>query len=281
MTEAPPGITYSSVVSRDSVRISLMYSKLNDLKVMTCDIGNAYLNAPCREKVYFIGGIETGPDQGKVLEITRALYDLKLSGASWRAMLAESLLDMDFQPTRADPDVYRRLAQKPDGTEYYELLLVYVDDIMVVSHDPDSTIKRIGKIYEIKEGSAGPPDQYLGAQIYEHPLTDGQTAWAMTSSKYVENAINTVTQLLRKDEDNTQLKKTAHVTFSTSYKPELDMSPVITNADMLSRYRQIIGILRWAVELGRVDIYLEVSLLLQYLAAPRLGHLEATYHVFA
>lgn len=38
--------------------------------------------------------------------------------------------------------------------------------------------------------------------------------------------------------------------------------------------------LRWAVELGRVDILLEVALLSQYLANPRVGHLEQVYHIF-
>ena len=33
--------------------------------------------------------------------------------------------------------------------------------------------------------------------------------------------------------------------------------------------------------LGRIDIYTEVSLLSQHLALPRVGHLEAVYHVFA
>ena len=46
-----------------------------------------------------------------------------------------------------------------------------------------------------------------------------------------------------------------------------------------SRYRQIIGILRWAIELGRVDILTEVSLLSQYQANPREGHLEALYWI--
>ena len=50
---------------------------------------------------------------------------------------------------------------------------------------------------------------------------------------------------------------------------------------MLSRYRQLIGILRWAVELGCVDIYLETALLSHYLACPREGHLEAVYYIFA
>ena len=50
-TEAPLSITYSSVVSRDSVRLAFLIAALNDLDIMSCDIGNAYLNAPCREKI--------------------------------------------------------------------------------------------------------------------------------------------------------------------------------------------------------------------------------------
>ena len=41
----------------------------------------------------------------------------------------------------------------------------------------------------------------------------------------------------------------------------------------------MIGQLRWACELGRVDILLEVSLLSQYLASPRTGHLEQVIHI--
>jgi hypothetical protein len=66
---------------------------------------------------------------------------------------------------------------------------------------------------------------------------------------------------------------------SASYRPELDTSPVL-GKKLASRYQQLIGILRWAVELGRVDILLEVSLLSQYLCQPREGHLEATSNIF-
>ena len=50
---------------------------------------------------------------------------------------------------------------------------------------------------------------------------------------------------------------------------------------MISRYLQLIGICRRAVELGRIDIFLEVSLLSQYQASPRLRHLEVLYNVSA
>jgi hypothetical protein len=280
MTEAPSSVTYSSVVSRDSVRLAFLIAELNGLDIMTCDIGNAYLHAPCREKVWFQGGVETGEDRGKILVVTRALYGLKSSGASWRATLASTLVDLGFVGTQADPDAWRRAACRPDGTEYYELCLVYVDDILLVSHDPKTTLLQIGLKYELKEGSLGPPETYLGAQVYEHSLRDGRKAWGMTSEKYVRNAVNTVESLIKEDGDGLHLKTTAKEPLPPSYKPELDTTRELGDK-LTSRYRQLIGILRWAVELGRTDIYYEVASLSQYLASPREGHLEAAYHIFA
>ena len=49
---------------------------------------------------------------------------------------------------------------------------------------------------------------------------------------------------------------------------------------MVSRYQQLIGILRWACELGRLDILTEVAMMSQYQASPRTGHLEALYLIF-
>jgi len=77
------------------------------------------------------------------------------------------------------------------------------------------------------------------------------------------------------------LKSTAKTPFSNSnYRPEVDMTEECDN-ESASRYSQLIGVLRWAVELGRLDIYTEVALLSQHLALPRVGHLEAVYHIFA
>jgi len=48
--EAPASLTYSSVVFQDSVRIAFLIAALTDLDVQPCNVTNAYLNAPCREK---------------------------------------------------------------------------------------------------------------------------------------------------------------------------------------------------------------------------------------
>ena len=52
-TKAPPSsITYSIVLSRESVGIVFLLASLNDLEIFPCDIGNAYLNAKCRNKLW-------------------------------------------------------------------------------------------------------------------------------------------------------------------------------------------------------------------------------------
>ena len=232
LTDAPSSLTYSSVVSRDSIRIAFLLASLNNLKVLACDIGNAYLNAPCREKIWFLGGPDVGTEyQGKVCVMVRALYGLKSSGASWRATLMATLYEMGFEDTKADPCVLRRKAKKDSGEEYYEVILVYVDDILLVSHNPQPVLDEINKHYKIKAGSIGEPSTYLGAQIYKHNLPDGNWAWGMSSEKYVTNAVKIVEGLLQEDGDGHHLKTTARVPVPTSYKPELDTSPEL-DADL-------------------------------------------------
>ena len=52
----------------------------------------------------------------------------------WRAHSASTMTDLNFTPCQADPDVWIQAAVKPDSTKYYEYVLIYVDDILVISH---------------------------------------------------------------------------------------------------------------------------------------------------
>ena len=277
-TETPASITYSSVVSRESVRIAFLVAALNDLEVFAADIGNAYLNAPCREKIWTVAGAEFGTDQGSVMIVKRALYGLKSSGASWRAMLAQTLSDLGYKSTKADPDVWIRPQTKPNGFEYYEMILVYVDDILHLSHDPKPTIEALGKLYVLRADACGEPKRYLGANVGKYQLPDGREVWSMSSNDYVKNAIKNLEAILALE--NTKLKGKATRPLPCDYRPEIDISPLLSD-ELSNRYQNLIGVLRWACELGRIDILLEVSWLSSFAAMPRRGHLEAVYHVFA
>ncbi len=114
MTNPPAEITYSSVVTRDSVRLVFLIEDSNDIKILATDIGNAYLNAKLREIVYFTAGPEFGAElQGKHAIIVHALYGLKSSGAAWRSHFANTLRSLGFTSCSADPDVWYRAAKKP------------------------------------------------------------------------------------------------------------------------------------------------------------------------
>ena len=102
-TDAPATLTYSSVISRDSVRIALTIAALNGLEVMACDIQNAYVTADCREKIWTRAGPELWSESGTILLIHKALYRMKSPGATFRAHLAGTLYDIGFVPTQGRP----------------------------------------------------------------------------------------------------------------------------------------------------------------------------------
>jgi hypothetical protein len=76
------------------------------------------------------------------------------------------------------------------------------------------------------------------------------------------------------------LKKKASAPFEVTYRAEIDESPVL-GPKMANYFQSQIGILRWCVELGRIDIITEVSMLCTFLCMPREGHLDAVYYLFA
>ena len=240
-TSTPTSVTYSSVVGRDSVRICLLLAALNNLDIQCADIKNAYLTAPTKEKLYTWAGPEFGPDSGKPFLITRALYGLKSSGASFRAFLAEHLdRNLGFQSTIADPDVWRRPAVKHDGEKYYEYLLCYVDDVLCVSDNPSHTMQQIKEKFNFKGNTWHDLDIYLGAKITKK-VHEGTTLWTMTSLEYLKAAIKEIEAGLK--DRGLQLPKKAATAMHKSYKPELDSTPELPPEDF-TFFQELIGILR-------------------------------------
>ena len=194
-------------------------------------------------------------------------HGLKSAGASWRSALADVLAGLGYQSTMADLDVWIRKAVRNDGFEYYEMLFVHVDDIMSLSHCTKEAIEEITQFYKAKDGSIKEPNIYLSVNISKIQLPDGCEVWASSPRKYVKNAVEVVEQLLQEDGEGYVLKSRVKNPFPLGYKPELDITNELDDK-LGSHYMQIIGILQWAVELGRIDIFLEVSLLSQYQANP-------------
>lgn len=66
----------------------------------------------------------------------------------------------------------------------------------------------------------------------------------------------------------------------SNYSPEIDSSPELNDEDS-TYYQSLIGILRWIVEMGRMGIVIEVSMLSSYVVMPREGHFNQVLHIFA
>ena len=282
-TEPPKEMTYSSVVSRDSVRIFFLLAALNDLEVLACDIQNAYLEAPTAERNYLIAGPEFGSNAGRPVLIVRALYGLRSSGAMFRAHCAQTLRDLGFKSSLADPDVWMKAATKPDGTRYYEYVLAYVDDICCCSIYPKAFMESLKKAYTLKKDSVKEPDLYLGADVVKWQLekTDEpqKARWAFSSTRYTKRAIEDVERNLSA-QGGKKLATKASSPLAAGYRLELDQTPELSDSD-LTYYQGLIGVLRWICELGRIDILLPVSLMSRYLVAARSGHFDQVFHIFA
>ena len=159
---------------------------------------------------------------------------------------------------------------------------MYTDDALVVSENAERVLRLdLGRYFELKEESISPPKLYHGSRIRKVQLKNGIKCWAASSSQYIQAAIKNVEEYLGKD-DNPKMKlpTRAETPLQTSYRPELDVSPELGPVEA-TYYQSLIGILRWIVELGRVDICLEVSMMSSHLALPRVGHLQHLLQTFA
>ena len=279
-TPEPDWCTFAGVVSRESIRIALTYAALNGLPVYGADIQNAYLQAPTTEKHYIICGPEFGlENEGKKAIIVRALYGGKSAGADYWRHVRKAMHEMGFSSCPADPEVWMRPGIKDDGSEYWQYVLLYTDDILCVMEHPEKFLREeMGTRFTLKEKSIGPPTHYLGNKVSNVTLKNGTSCWSFSSSQYVQSAVRNVEDHL--DKTGEKLPSRAKSPWTFNYRPESDITPELSPAKA-TYFQSLIGILRWIVELGRADIAMETSALASMMASPRVGHLNAVYHMFA
>jgi hypothetical protein len=120
------------------------------------------------------------------------------------------------------------------------------------------------------------PDMFLGARLC-HKTMNGVPCWTMTLDDYVNNAIKNIEERLAKT--GQKLPTRCNTPLASGARPEMDVSTELSAAG-IQHYQECIGILRWATELGRVDILHETSALSSHMALPRQGHVDLVYHIF-
>ena len=122
-----------------------------------------------------------------------------------------------FVSCPADPDVWMRPNKKPNGSKYSEYVLLYVDDVLCISHQAEDTIRHdLGKYFNLKELSIEPPKIYLGGHCRKVTLETRVEAWGFGSSQYVRSAVKNVEGYLA-TQSKYSMSKTAETPLTSSY----------------------------------------------------------------
>jgi hypothetical protein len=74
----------------------------------------------------------------------RVLNGLKSAGAAFGNHHAECMNNLGWEPCRADFDLWMKAEMRPsDGVHYGAYILIYVDDILCVYHDPGTPLAKL------------------------------------------------------------------------------------------------------------------------------------------
>ena len=83
---------------------------------------------------------------------------------------------------------------KKNRDKYYEYVVTYVDDILVMSRKPEEFMETLQKTFKMK--GVGPPSYHLGADFVRHD--NGKLSWG--SKIYIKNIISQFQRLYSKIE---------------------------------------------------------------------------------
>ena len=101
--------------------------------------------------------------------------------------------ELNFISCKVDPDVWMHPGVKMDGTQYWQYVLFYTNDILAIMEEPERFLREeLSTMFTLKEKSIGPPTQYLGIKVFLVTLENGRPCCTFSSSQYVQNAIKNV-----------------------------------------------------------------------------------------
>jgi len=256
LAETPVDSAHSSVVSLRGVRLLAFIGELNDLKVWSTDIGNAYLETCTKEKVHVIAGPEFGDREGHVLIMSKAPCGLHSSGLRWSERLADVLREMGFFTSKCEKDIWMR-----DKGDHCECIAVCVDDLLIASKDPDSIVKMLMETHQFKLKGTGPTEFHLGCDFFR----DEEGVLCCAPKKHIEKILENYRWIY-----GTWPKPATSLLVNGDH-PELDASELL-NEDDQKLHQSLIGALQWVIQIGRFNVQTAVMSLSRYRAVPRQGH---------
>ena len=153
----------------------------DNLKVLCGDVGNAFVTAPCLEKVYSRAGPEFGDRHDSIMVLTKALYGLRSSSRAFRRHFADFLQSLGFRSAHYDRNIWMQMREDSTG---YDYICTHGDDFKIVARDPDHWLTQMSGVFLLK--STGPHSYYLGNDYMWSPT---HNAWVLGCSTYIKQCI--------------------------------------------------------------------------------------------
>ncbi|KAK1630656.1 hypothetical protein QYE76_004971 [Lolium multiflorum] len=253
--------TFSLVVKPTTIRLLLSLAVTRGWSLRQLDVHNAFLHGLLEEEVYMRQppGFVDADHPDYLCRLTKALYGLKQAPRAWNARLAAALRVHGFAPSTADSSLF--LLQRPEVTMY---LLVYVDDIILISSSPsaaDALVHALGADFAVKD--LGTLHFFLGIEVA--PSADGLI---MSQKKYSLDLLQRA-GMLKCKATSTPMSSTDKI---TAFDGEL------LSSEDATEYMSIVGGLQY-LTITRPDLSYAVNRVCQYLHMPRDTHWSAVKRI--
>ncbi|KAG7578260.1 Retrotransposon Copia-like N-terminal [Arabidopsis thaliana x Arabidopsis arenosa] len=255
--------TFSPVAKLTTVRLMLALSAIHNWIIDQMDVTNAFLHGDLDEEIYMSLPQGYSPRQGEqlpprpVCRLIKSLYGLKQASRQWFHKFSSVLLQHGFIQSFFDPTLFVRCT-----SEAFLALLVYVDDIMLVSNK-DTAITEIkcllAKEFKIKD--LGKLRYFLGLEVAR-----AKEGISVSQRKYTLELL---------EEFGFLGCKPVPTPMELGLKLNDETGLLLSDP---SHYRKLIGKLVY-LTVTRPDICFAVNKLSQYLHAPREPHLVAAHRI--
>ena len=239
-----------------------------DLELHQMDVKTAFLNGDLDEEVYMEQPtcfVEAGKED-LVCKLNKSIYGLKQASRQWYLKFDKIITQNGFKENTVDRCIYLRVS----GSSYIFLVL-YVDDILLASNDPDLLIETkhmLSTHFDMKD--LGEASYVLGIKI----LRDRANGVLKLSQRaYIERILKRFNMQNCK---STRAPIVKGDKFSKAQCPQNDDE----RGEMRTiHYSSVVGSLMYAQVCTRPDIAFVVGLLGRYLSNPGSQHWKAAKKV--
>lgn len=262
--------TFSPVAKGVSFRLALALALRYNLQLRQLDVETAFPYADLDEDVFMSPPAGIDVPQGCCLKILKSLYGLKQAPRNWHSMLKDSIKAMGYKQCVLDPCLF---VLKGTDTNLH-MILVYVDDIIVLSSDSrhiEEVINAFKTQYAMQD--MGDLKHYLGLTIERH---NGQIK--LHQSAYAKDVVARFNHLL--SEKKRRCKAT------TPLPPGLKLSKDAKEEETRKQreyvdafpYQSVIGALMYLAVHTRPDMAYTVNLLSRFTTRPTYAACQAALH---